>query len=35
MRVNLAKGWISWERGCQGTWKVSDYMKGDVRELGR
>ena len=27
MRGSLAKGWISKDRGCMGTWKVSDYMK--------
>ena len=29
MRGNLAKGWIARERGCQGTWKVSDDTKRD------
>jgi len=31
LRGNLAKGWISWERGWQGTWKVSDYTEGGDR----
>jgi len=28
MRGSLAKGWITQERGCWGTWKVSDYTEG-------
>jgi len=24
----LSKGWISRDRRCRGTWKVSDYTKG-------
>lgn len=28
MLGSLAKGWIAWDRGCRGTWKVSDYTEG-------
>ena len=31
MRGNLNKGWIAQDRGCQGTWKVSDCMEGVTR----
>lgn len=31
MRGILAKGWISLDRGCRGTWKVSDYTEGGER----
>ena len=29
MQGNLAKGWITQDRGCRGTWKVSDCTEGD------
>lgn len=31
MEGSLAKGWITWDRGCWGTWKVSDCMEGGDR----
>jgi len=30
MQGNLTKEWITRERGCQGTWKVSDTQKGET-----
>jgi len=33
MRGSLAKGWITQDRGCRETWKVSDYMEGVTRFL--
>jgi len=31
MRGTLSKGWITQDRGCQGTWKVSDRTEGVTR----
>jgi len=30
MQRSLAKGWITWDRGCRGTWKVSDCTEGVI-----